>query len=141
MSSTVHYPFPFYTRHWQSSTVESPPVAPQFSYQVRRRGSTAVIAMTGQFCLASAPVVDDAVDDLIALGDRRLVFDLAAVDFMDSQGLHVLLRAHARMQDLSGEMLRAAPSARVVRVLEVAEMKDHFPTTPYGMLTLVPRII
>ncbi|MBB5082265.1 STAS domain-containing protein [Nonomuraea endophytica] len=48
-----------------------------------------------------------------------LVLDLAAVTFMDSSGLHLLIDLHHRQDTHGGRLYLAAPHERVLRVLEI----------------------
>jgi anti-sigma B factor antagonist len=56
---------------------------------------------------------------------ERLVVDLAAVDFVDSTALGVLVEARSRMADRQAFLL-AAPGAETRRALEVSGLDRHF---------------
>ncbi len=53
---------------------------------------------------------------------RQLVLDFSGVQFMDSSGLAVVLRAHRRMQGLGGGAVVRHVPAQARRVLETANM-------------------
>jgi anti-anti-sigma factor len=88
---------------------------------VRHDGGWAVVTVSGEIDMSSAPEWDHRMRRLQLDGPpTSLVIDLAGVTFMDAQGLSVLVRAvnRAREHDLPPPLL-AAPSARVVRLLEI----------------------
>jgi anti-anti-sigma factor len=73
-----------------------------------------VVALAGEIDISCIDAVEAVVQPLLDGGHERLVFDLSAVEFMDSSGLAVLLQAAARVPTV---MLRS-PSPLLVRILE-----------------------
>ncbi|CAM2834214.1 anti-sigma factor antagonist [Skermania piniformis] len=61
------------------------------------RGSTTVVAAVGSVDLATAPVLQSAVDAALAAGPTQLIIDLTAVDFLASAGMAILVDAHRRL--------------------------------------------
>jgi anti-anti-sigma factor len=93
-----------------------------------------IIAVAGEIDICTAPAVHayllKAADITFGNGDSGLVVDLSAVTFMDASGLTALLRAdhHARR---AGERLRlAAPTARIIRLLEITHLDLYFDLYP-----------
>jgi anti-anti-sigma factor len=82
-----------------------------------------VIRVEGEIDVATADDVRAAVVTAIEHRPARLVFDLSAVDFMDSSGIAVLLEA--AKQTASVQIRR--PSAAVRRVIEVTGLSDVLP--------------
>ena len=68
--------------------------AQQLTAEVRAHRRTALIALRGELDLATVSNVTDVLDDLKpdADGVRHIVLDLRGLTFMDSTGLHELLR-------------------------------------------------
>ncbi|HEX2577861.1 MAG TPA: STAS domain-containing protein [Aquihabitans sp.] len=88
-------------------------------------GGTATIAVTGTIDLATAPRFDAAIDDALADGAACIVLDCAGLEFMDSTGISVLVRARARLAGTAArpvEVVDARPGIR--RLLEVCGLRD-----------------
>ncbi|MBC6463128.1 STAS domain-containing protein [Actinomadura sp. HBU206391] len=66
-----------------------------------RQDGRAVIAARGSIDLHSSDDLRERLTSLVDGGEERIVVDLTAVDFCDSSGLNVLVRAykHARAHD------------------------------------------
>jgi len=64
---------------------------PRFGLEVRPDRARAVLVISGELDLATAPAVGEALDELWQLGWSEVVLDLAAVSFVDSTGLGTLL--------------------------------------------------
>jgi anti-anti-sigma factor len=59
--------------------------------QVIPEADRIVVAITGEIDLTNAPALIAQIDDAIAGRTGKVVVDLTAVDFMDSQGVHLLV--------------------------------------------------
>jgi anti-anti-sigma factor len=55
-------------------------------------GASSTIAVTGELDISNANALAARVEDALRAGARRIVFDLDALEFVDSSGLAVLLR-------------------------------------------------
>ena len=86
------------------------------------------IVVSGEIDAHSAPELAGRLHDCTAV-DVDIVVDLAAVTFMDSSGLRVLIDVHQRTQSAPHGLVLQSPSASVVRLLEVAGLDDHFTVT------------
>ena len=65
-----------------------------FRVEVRNHGRAAIIAVSGELDLASSPALQEELDRLASSDAELLIIDLRELDFMDSTGLSVLVRAH-----------------------------------------------
>jgi anti-sigma B factor antagonist len=64
------------------------------------------------------------------LGDEPIdVLDLAAVTFIDSSGLRVLVEAHQVRMERGTRLALRAPSAPVQRLLEISGLAGHLDVT------------
>ena len=93
----------------------------------RERGVT-VARLLGEVDMAAIGELGRALTGAVEAGDRGLVLDLAAVDYLDSAGLHLLHDA-ARTLGARGQVLRVAvaPGAAVMRLLELVEIERTMP--------------
>lgn len=94
--------------------------------KVDRNGAGAVLRVTGEVDLTSAPRLDDEVTALIEGAVTDLTIELTGVSFMDSTGLRVLLKASKMIDSTGGKLHLAQPSDPVKRLLEVSGLDTHF---------------
>jgi anti-anti-sigma factor len=89
-------------------------------FTVRTRpGLQTVIALRGDFDLASAPIFQTALDEIDFSSVTRVILDLAELAFIDGIGLRGVLRLHERCQAQSVALtIRPGPRA-VQRVFEL----------------------
>jgi len=100
---------------------------PAMTVHRRLVGHRAVLAVTGEADLATAPELGSAVDTALASGAQELWLDLSATTFMDSSGLHVLLDADRRMRGLRRRLAIVCPGGAVRRLFEIAGVADALP--------------
>jgi len=98
--------------------------------QSEQRGDVVVISVAGELDMATAPLLQTPIDELLAQGQHRLIFDLAEVSFCDSTGLSVFVRAKNNCDGADGEVRLAAPQRGVLRILEVSGLVEVLPTYP-----------
>jgi anti-sigma B factor antagonist len=77
------------------------------------------VRFTGDLDMATERLIDEVMAE-VCVPERRVVFDASFVDFVDSTGLRVLLRARQRCLQLNGEFALRNPSERLVRLLEIS---------------------
>lgn len=85
---------------------------------------TVVLAVVGDVCLISVPVVEAAADAAIGSGARRLVLDLSEVSVLSAAGITLLSRLVRRMHDRDGAVSVRHPRPLARRVLEITGF-DH----------------
>jgi anti-sigma B factor antagonist len=103
------------------------PDAEPFRCEVSRAGAAATVRAVGALDVASVPVLDDQLAELRNAGFRRLIIDLRGLHFMDSTGLHCILKydALARNDGFSIELIRG--SRAVQRVFDVTGTAAQLP--------------
>src|SRR4051794_15731807 len=92
---------------------------------VEKRDGATVVALAGELDLYNAEEVRAALLEACADEPAVLVVDLAAVTFIDSTALGVLIEARSRLADRDGFRL-AAPGLETRRALEVSGLDKHF---------------
>ncbi|MFJ9655890.1 STAS domain-containing protein [Streptomyces microflavus] len=102
-------------------------------------GTLAVIALSGEFDVATAPAVRAHALDLIANGHPHLVADLAGVTFCDSSGLGTLIGIWRCAKDASGSLTLAAIPERLDRLLSITGMDTVLPAHPSTQTALLAR--
>ena len=88
-----------------------------------------VVLVRGEIDLAAAPTLRDRLREA---GDRSpaVVVDMADTTFLDSSGLHVLVRAHAERTAAGGTLVLRSPSTSVTSVLAMAGIAHLIPVEP-----------
>ena len=94
--------------------------------EIVRDADMTTLVLAGDLDLLTAPVLHAVLDSECALRPRRLVVDLAAVEFLDSSGLHLLLSAHRRLIEAGCALVLASPSDAVRRVIELIGLDRTF---------------
>jgi anti-sigma B factor antagonist len=97
----------------------------QFRVEVRRDASAAVIAVSGELDLASGPELEAELDQISGPDTQMLVIDLRHLDFMDSTGLSILVRAHQRLAGQGCEMGLVKGSQQVQRLLDLTGVAER----------------
>ncbi len=70
-----------------------------FRVEVRSDERATVLAVQGELDLASSPSLESELEQAFAADNADLILDLSELEFMDSTGLSVLVRAHQRAQE------------------------------------------
>ena len=92
---------------------------------IERKDGSVVISLAGELDLYNAAAVREALLECCAEGPERLIVDLAAVKFIDSTALGVLIEARTRMENRKAFLL-AAPGLETRRALEISGLDRHF---------------
>ncbi len=77
----------------------------------------AVVRLQGRLDLVSAGAVKQQFADLVAVGQRRLVVDLAEVSFIDSTGLTSLISGLKATRQGGGDLRIACPTDQARMIL------------------------
>ena len=97
----------------------------QFQVEVHRNGAAAVVAVSGELDLASGPELEAELDQLTGPDIQLVVIDLRQLDFMDSTGLSILVRAHQRLAGEGCEMGLVKGSQQVQRLLDLTGVAER----------------
>jgi anti-anti-sigma factor len=91
------------------------------SFRIRTQGDTVIVAVAGDVDLASAPELGE---ELSSHAGGHLVVDLSAVEFLDSTGIDVLVRAYQTQSSTSHTFRTVGETEPVRRVLEIAGLLE-----------------
>ncbi|UGQ08973.1 anti-sigma factor antagonist [Yinghuangia sp. ASG 101] len=81
----------------------------------------------GEIDMESGPRIEDLMYRELDDGRVHIEVDLGSVEFMDSSGVHLLLRVRRRALDAGGGLDLLAAGPRVVRLLEVTGLTEFLP--------------
>lgn len=87
---------------------------PQFTAQINSRNGVASIALRGELDIATVPDLESHLAPFEGNGVSAIMLDLRELTFIDSTGLHALLRARDRAKTDGHRLILvgARPSAR-----------------------------
>jgi anti-sigma B factor antagonist len=92
---------------------------------VRSERQTTIIAVSGELDLASSPALQEELDRVSASDAEMLIIDLRELDFMDSTGLSVLVRAHQRAEEQGRRLAMVKGPQQVQRLLSLTGVADR----------------
>jgi len=98
--------------------VTSPAWQP-FSVTVTTDGDRAVVSLRGELDMSGVDRARTAIEQAESGSATLLVLDLSELDFIDSTGLEVVLRAARRAHDEGRRLIVQRPSRYVRRLLEM----------------------
>lgn len=88
---------------------------------------TFVIALYGEIDMANADEVDGALLRAESTGATEIVLDLSGLRFIDSMGLHLLVRADARSRANGRRLALLRGTGPVQRAVELSGLADKLP--------------
>jgi anti-sigma B factor antagonist len=89
-----------------------------------------LLVVEGEIDIATSPRLVAALNEVAAESVQSLVVDLSAVDFMDSTGLALLVRAHRRMHRSGRGFAVVCPDGPVRRIFEITDMVGTLQVSP-----------
>ena len=92
----------------------------------RPLGGAPCLALAGELDIAEVPRLEHAVDEAVAGSVGAFAIDLGELDFLDSSGIRVLLRARALLGREERSFLLVCPFGPVRRAIELTGVSDLF---------------
>jgi anti-sigma B factor antagonist len=89
-----------------------------------------VLSLDGELDMASAPLLQRAIEDVELAGKPMVVLDLQRLEFIDSTGLRIILSARKRCGERDQKLAVTRGSPQVERLLSVTGMAEHLDTVP-----------
>lgn len=100
-----------------------------FRVEVRNADATTVISVSGELDLASSPALEEELERVSQSDAQLVVVDLRNLEFMDSTGLSVLVRAHQRAEENGRRLGLVNGSQQVQRLLTLTGVADRLTLT------------
>lgn len=99
---------------------------PRLETRTTTIGGASAIALSGELDLETGPQFIEEVE--LAVWDTvgAFVLDLSGVTFLDSSGLHALLRARAYLAREDRPLILVCPRGQARRMLDLASVLDTF---------------
>ena len=93
----------------------------------RSEGGTKVVRVAGSASMDSGTELRDRLIGFIDSDTRRLVLDLADLEFINSMGLGGIVAAYLRLRSADSEIHLAAPRPEIREMLNVTRLTKLFP--------------
>jgi anti-anti-sigma factor len=100
---------------------------PQLVVEAQHDGDAVIVVLAGEFDLATAAPVREALARAISQRRQRLVVDLRSVTFIDSSGLHTILDAYKLCRDAGPRLTIRPGPPNVQQVFELTNLLDSLP--------------
>jgi anti-anti-sigma factor len=96
-----------------------------FSCDIHNTDTETLVTASGEVDLATRDQLWDVLRSRVTPG-ARIVLDCSGITFIDCSGLRVLVWAQQRAEASGGQLVLDAPSAPLLRILELAGVTDTF---------------
>lgn len=96
-----------------------------FDVEVRNGEQAVVIGVRGELDLASSPALEQELESGAASSAEVVIVDLRQLEFMDSTGLSVLVRAHQRASENGQRFAVVRGPQQVQRLLTLTGVADR----------------
>lgn len=88
--------------------------------QRNRSGEVVELRMLGRFDASWSAFVANTIDEVVRAGCHRIELHMAAVDYMSSAAIRVLVRHFKQLQAIRGSLAVTSPSQQVAEILRMA---------------------
>jgi anti-sigma B factor antagonist len=89
-------------------------------------GDCAVLRVTGEVDVYTAPLLREQMRELAAKGAVHLIADLGLVDFLDSTGLGTLIGGLRRLREAGGSLTLVISTPRILRIFQITGLTKAF---------------
>ena len=83
----------------------------------------------GRLDAVTSETAEEQIRDQVRAGDGPFLFDIAAMDYISSAGLRVLLATAKEIKHKSGRFVLCAPNANVRNIFQISGFASFFPIT------------
>lgn len=89
---------------------------------------TKILDVAGEIDVYTAPQFKEAVNEVIAGGQKHLIIDMGDVTYMDSSGFGTLLSATRRLRPQGGTINLVKCNTAIDRILRITRLNTVFAT-------------
>ena len=94
--------------------------------ETREQGGRTVVLIGGEIDVYTAPVLRDAISDLVAAGSHDIVIDMTRVEFLDSTGLGVLVGGLKKVRAHDGSLELVCHQERLLKIFRITGLAKVF---------------
>lgn len=92
----------------------------------RAHGDRVVVTIGGEIDVYTAPVLRDAISELVAAGSHDILIDMTSVDFLDSTGLGVLVGGLKKVRAHDGSLELVCRQERLLKIFRITGLAKVF---------------
>lgn len=108
--------------------LEDPPAAPpRLTIRSERDGAAHILQPVGELDLDTVAEFEHELKRVEATAPAEIRVDLSGVNFIDNDGLKLLLNANARSRERHGRFLLLRGPEAVQRALQMSGLETHMP--------------
>lgn len=96
-----------------------------FRVDVRSQNRTAVVAVSGELDVASGPALEQELAKAKASDAQLVILDLRDLEFIDSTGLSILIKAHQQAEESGRRFAVVRGRAQVQRLLGLTGLEER----------------
>jgi anti-anti-sigma factor len=100
-------------------------VQSHFRVEVNREGNAIVLAVGGELDLSSSSALEDEIGKALQTDAKTFVIDLRELEFVDSTGLGVLVKANQLAADAGRDFGLVRGGPQVERLLDLTGLADR----------------
>lgn len=93
-------------------------------------GDCAVLQITGEVDVYTAPMLRGQIRELAAKGAVHLIADLGRVDFLDSTGLGAIVGGVKRLREAGGSLCLVITTPRILRIFQITGLTKALAIQP-----------
>ncbi|HLU11192.1 MAG TPA: STAS domain-containing protein [Oceanobacillus sp.] len=86
-----------------------------------------LMTLYGEIDAGQSRAVGRALNEQFSLGHKRLILDLAQVDYISSDGLRILVGAWQRARESKGNLVLVGVKPRILEMLQIIGLDLVFP--------------
>jgi anti-sigma B factor antagonist len=111
------------------------------STSVAYHHAIAVLAVSGEIDLASAPAVEYAIAEVLAENPPSLIIDLSGVQFLGSPGVRILVAAREKFvdEDCFSVVAQGPMTSRIIQLLDLDRVLSLQETLEEALSTALAR--
>jgi anti-sigma B factor antagonist len=96
----------------------------EFRVETQTKGRLTTLTVAGELDLVSSPVLERELEKAYVLDADVILLDLRGLAFMDSTGLHLLVKAQQRAGEAGHRLALTRGSEQVQRLLDLTGVAD-----------------
>jgi anti-sigma B factor antagonist len=101
-----------------------------FRVETHRTGRATTLTVLGELDLVSSPALQEEIERAIGSDTTVIVLDLRRLSFMDSTGLHVLVKAQQRAHEAGRRFVLTKGGEQVQRLLDLTGITELMEIVP-----------
>jgi anti-anti-sigma factor len=101
-----------------------------FVIKIRQADSVSLVDVCGRLTFFESKALRDAIHGLLKKGNKNILLNLTALDYLDSSGIGELVRNYLEVVKKGGAMKVVGLAPKVEEILKVTQLHQVFPEFP-----------